>query len=138
MKDKNTIEIGVKATGFEEAAEQMELMADAMNQFPATVNIKAKDCEIGIHTHNYIVSAEPEPSQVKGGVILEPVLDQEQPQEKGETVLPIGTINEMFMMDFLKKTKKKCEERTTCQGCILKDENGGCKVVADVPAYWKI
>ena len=31
MKDKNTVEIGVKTTGFEEATEQIELMADAMN-----------------------------------------------------------------------------------------------------------
>ena len=138
MKDKNTIEIGVKATGFEEAAEQMELMADAMNEFPATVNIKAKECEISIHTTNYIEMAEPEPSWAKGGVRLEPDLDLEWTTEEDEIVLPKGTIKEICMMDFLKETKKMCEERTTCQGCFLEDEKGNCKIVASVPEDWKI
>ena len=138
MKDKNTIEIGVKATGFEEAAEQMELMADAMNEFPATVNIKAKECEISIHTTNYIEMAEPEPSWAKGGVRLEPDLDLEWTPEEDEIVLPKGTIKEMCMMDFLKETKKTCKERTTCQGCFLEDENGDCKIFASEPEDWKI
>ena len=137
MKDKNTIEIGVKATGFEEAAEQMELMADAMNEFPATVNIKAKECEISIHTTNYIEMAEPEPSWAKGGVRLEPDLDEEWIPEEDEVVMPKGTIKEMCMMDFLKETKKTCEERTTCKGCFLADENGDCKIVY-CPEAWKI
>ena len=138
MKDKNTIEIGVKATGFEEATEQMELMADAMNEFPATVNIKAKECEISIHTTNYIEMAEPEPSWAKGGVRLEPDLDLEWTPEEDEIVLPKGTIKEICMMDFLKEAKKTCEERTTCPGCFLADENGDCKIFASVPEEWKI
>lgn len=137
MKDKNTIEIGVKATGFEEAAEQMELMADAMNEFPATVNIKAKECEISIHTTNYIEMAEPEPSWAKGGVKLEPDIDPEWTPEEDEIVLPKGTIKEMCMMDFLKETKKTCEERTKCQGCFLEDEKGNCKVLHG-PEDWNI
>lgn len=138
MKDKNTVEIGVKTTGFEEATEQIELMADAMNEFPATVNIKAKECEIGIHTTNYIEMAKPEPSWAKGGVRLEPDLDEEWIPEEDEIVLPKGTIKEMCMMDFLKETKKMCEERTTCQDCFLKDEAGICKLIADIPQDWKI
>lgn len=140
MKDKNAIEIGVKATGFEEAAEQMELMADAIGQLPATVNIKARECEISIYTTNNIEMAEPEPSRAKGGVRLEPDLDEEWTEwtpEEDEIVLPKGTIKEMCMMDFLKETKKTCEERTNCRGCFLEDEKGNCKV-AFGPEDWKI
>ena len=97
MKDKNTVEIGVKTTGFEEATEQMELMADAMNEFPATVNIKAKECEISIHTTNYIEMAKPEPSQAKGGVRLEPDLDEKWIPEEDEVVMSERTIKEMCM-----------------------------------------
>ena len=137
MKDKNNIEIGVKATGFEEAAEQMELMADAMNEFPATVNIKAKECEISIHTTNYIEMSESEPSWAKGGVRPESDLDEEWTPEEDEIVLPKGTIKEMCMMDFLKETKKMCEEHTTCQDCFLKDEDGDCKIIFS-PVSWNI
>ncbi len=138
MKDKNTVEIGVKTTGLEEATEQMELMADAMNEFPATVNIKAKECEISIHTTNNIEMAKPEPSWAKGGVRLEPDLDLEWTPEEDEIVLPKGTIKEMCMMDFLKETKKTCEERTACQGCFLEDEIGNCKIAGSYPEDWKI
>lgn len=138
MKEKNTVEVGIKTTGFEEAAEQLELMADAMNEFPATVNIKAKDCGIHVHTTNIIEKAEPEPSWAKGGVRLEPDLDLEWTPEEEEVVLPKETIKEMCMMDFLKETKKTCEERTTCQGCFLEDEKGDCKVGNSLPDDWKI
>ena len=138
MKDKNTVEIGVKTTGFEEATEQIELMADAMNEFPATVNIKAKECEISIHTTNYIEMAKPEPLWANGGVRLEPDLDEEWIPEEDEVVMPKGTIKEMCMKDFLKETKKTCQERTTCQGCFLEDEEGHCKVLSDIPQDWNI
>lgn len=138
MNDKNTVEIGVKTTGFEEATEQIELMADAMNEFPATVNIKAKECEIGIHTTNYIEMAKPEPSWAKGGVRLEPDLDLEWNPEEDEMVLPKGTIKEMCMMDFLKEAKKTCKEHPSCQDCFLKDEDGNCKILFTVPANWNI
>ena len=138
MKDKNTIEIGVKATGFEEAAEQMELMADAIGQLPATVNIKARECEISIYTTNNIEMAEPEPSWAKGGVRLEPDLGLEWTPEEDEIVLPKGTIKEMIITDFLKETKKMCEERTACYGCFLADENGDCKFVYGFPENWRI
>ena len=138
MKDKNTVEIGVKTTGFEEATEQIELMADAMNEFPATVNIKAKECEISIHTTNYIEMAKPEPSQAKGGVRLEPDLDEKWIPEEDEVVMSERTIKEMCMMDFLKETKKTCEERTTCQDCFLGDEAGDCKVGIRIPEDWNI
>lgn len=137
MKDKNTIEIGVKATGFEEAAEQMELMADAMNEFPATVNIKAKECEISIHTTNYIEMAEPEPSWAKGGVKLEADLDLECTPGEDEVVLPKGTVKEMCMIDFLKETKKTCEQRISCSGCFLEDGSGNC-IVCGLPDHWRI
>ena len=137
MKDKNTVEIGVKATGFEEAAEQMELMADAMNEFPATVNIKAKDCKIHVHATNIIEMAEPEPAWAKGGAKLEADLDLECTPGEDEIVLPKGTIKEICMMDFLKETKKMCEEHTTCQDCFLKDEDGDCKIIFS-PVSWNI
>ncbi len=120
MKDKNNIEIGVKATGFEEAAEQMELMADAMNEFPATVNIKAKECEISIHTTNYIEMSESEPSWAKGGVRPESDLDEEWSPEEEEIVLPKGTIKEMCMLDFLKETKKRVKNALTAGAVFRK------------------
>lgn len=139
MKDKNTIEIGVKATGFEEAAEQMELMADAMNEFPATVNIKAKECEISIHTTNYIEKTELEPSWAKGGVMLEPDLDEESAPEEEEVVLPKGTIKEMIITDFLKETKKMCSEQSGCDNCFLYEAEGNvCKVRGLFPDNWRI
>ena len=138
MEDKNKVTIGIETRGFDEAAEDIELMADAMNEFPATVNIKAKECEISIHTTNYIEKTELEPTWAKGGVMLEPDLDEESAPEEEEIVLPKGTIKEMIITDFLKETKKSCEERTTCQGCFLEDEKGNCKVVASVPEDWKI
>lgn len=137
MKDKNTVEIGVKATGFEEAAEQMELMADAIGQLPATVNIKARECEISIYTTNNIEMAEPEPSWAKGGVRLEPDLDEEWNPEEGEMVLPEGTIKEMGMVHFLKEAKKTCEQRISCSGCFLEDGSGNC-IVCGLPDHWRI
>ena len=53
-------------------------------------------------------------------------------------VIPKGDLKEMCMMDFLKETKKMCQERTTCQGCFLEDEEGVCKIVSDLPANWKV
>ena len=139
MKDKNTVEIGVKATGFEEAAEQMELMADAMNEFPATVNIKAKECEISFHATNYIEMAEPEPSWAKGGVRLEPDLDEESAPEEDEIVLPKGTIKEMIITDFLKEVKKMCSEQSGCDNCFLYEAEGNvCKVRGLFPDNWRI
>ena len=138
MEDKNKITIGIETRGFDEAAEDIELMADAMNEFPASVNIKAKDCKIHVHATNIIEKAEPEPLLVKGGVRLDPDLIDEWTPEEDEIVLPKGTIKEMCMMDFLKETKKTCKERTTCQGCFLEDEKGDCKIFANVPEDWKI
>lgn len=139
MKDKNTVEIGIKATGFEEAAEQMELMADAMNEFPATVNIKAKECEISIHTTNYIEKTELEPSWPEDAVLrLEPDLDEESAPEEEEVVLPEGTIKEMIITDFLKETKKICKQ-SGCDNCFLSEAEGNvCKVRGPFPDNWRI
>lgn len=137
MEDKNKITIGIETRGFDEAAEDIELMADAMNEFPATVNIKAKECEIGIHTTNYIEMAKPDPSWTEP-VRLEPDLDLEWTPEEDEIVLPKGTIKEMCMMDFLKETKKTCGERTKCPGCFLADKTGNCKLYASLPEDWRI
>lgn len=138
MEDKNKVTIGIETRGFDEAAEDIELMADAINEFPATVNIKAKECDISIHTTNYIEMAEPEPSWAKGGVRLEPDLDLKWTPEEDEIVLPKGTIKEMCMLDFLKETRKMCGERTKCPGCFLADKSGDCKLVASFPENWRI
>ena len=137
MEDKNKVTIGIETRGFEEAAEDIELMADAIAELPAVVNVKAKDCSIHVHATNIIEKAEPEPSRAKGGVRLEPDLDEEWTPEEDEIVLPKGTIKEMCMLDFLKETKKMCEEHTTCQDCFLKDEDGDCKVIFS-PVSWNI
>ena len=136
MEDKNKVTIGIETRGFEEAAEDIELMADAIAELPAVVNVKAKDCSIHVHATNIIKKAEPDPSWTEP-VRLEPDLDLEWTPEEEEIVLPKGTIKEMCMMDFLKETKKMCEERTNCRSCFLGDEKGNCKVTF-VPEGWKI
>ena len=138
MEDKNKVTIGIETRGFEEAAEDIELMADAIAELPAAVNVKAKDCSIHVHATNIIEKAEPEPSWAKGGVRLEPDLDEEWIPEEDEIVLPKGTIKEMCMMGFLKETKKTCGERTKCPGCFLADKNGDCKLFASFPENWSI
>ena len=46
----NTIKVNVETEGIEEATEQMELLADAYDGFPAQVNIKhCKDCTFNIY-----------------------------------------------------------------------------------------
>ena len=137
MEDKNKVTIGIETRGFDEAAEDIELMADAMNEFPATVNIKAKDCRIHVHTRNIIEKAEPEPSWAKGGVKLEADLDLECTPGEDEVVLPKGTVKEMCMVDFLKETKKTCEQRISCSGCFLEDGSGNC-IVCGLPDHWRI
>lgn len=138
MEDKNKVTIGNETRGFDEAAEDIELMADAIAELPAVVIVKAKDCKIKIKTTNIIEKAAPEPLWAKGGVRLEPDLDLEWTPEEEEVVLPKETIKEMCMLDFLKETKKTCEERTNCRGCFLDDEKGDCKVGNSIPYYWKI
>lgn len=138
MEDKNKVTIGIETRGFDEAAEDIELMADAMNEFPATVNIKAKECEISIHTTNYIEKTELEPSWAKGGVMLEPDLDEESAPEEEEVVLPKGTIKEMIITDFLKETKKMCKQ-SGCDNCFLSEAEGNvCKVRGPFPDNWRI
>lgn len=49
MKD-NTVKINVETEGFEEAQEQVELLADAYDGFPAQVTIKnCKNCTFNIY-----------------------------------------------------------------------------------------
>lgn len=137
MEDKNKVTIGIETRGFDEAAEDIELMADAMNEFPATVNIKAKDCRIHVHTRNIIEMAEPEPAWAKGEVKLEADLDLECTPGEDEVVLPKGTVKEMCMVDFLKEAKKMCGQRISCSGCFLEDGSGNC-IVCGLPDHWRI
>lgn len=45
-----TLEIEAKTYGLEEAREEVESLAEAINAFPAQITIKSiKDCEINIH-----------------------------------------------------------------------------------------
>ncbi len=69
MNEKNKVEIEVQAKGFKEAAEDVELLADAVSAFPSTINIKASECKINIHNTNWIEQKQPEPRYAKGGVI---------------------------------------------------------------------
>ena len=59
MAHKNIIPVEIEAHGFEDAAEKIELMADAIDSLPATVNIKAKDCVVKVHTTNIVEKKEP-------------------------------------------------------------------------------
>ena len=52
----NEIKIKVKTEGFEEAQEEVEMMADAYDGFPAQVTIKnCRDCRINIYPSQMII-----------------------------------------------------------------------------------
>lgn len=66
--NKGTVEVEMKTKGFEDAAEDIEMIADAMDAFPSTIKIKARDCRISIHNTNYIDQKQPAQKYAKGGL----------------------------------------------------------------------
>lgn len=119
MEDKNKVTIGIETRGFEEAAEDIELMADAIAELPAVVNIKAKDCKIRIKTTNIIAPKDDGVSgYAPGGVIPKP----EGNGEEGEIVWPKNKLKE----ELTKEMIEICTLRSTCRGCFLQNKEGSC------------
>ena len=147
MADKHTIPVEIEAHGFEDAAEKIELMADAIDSLPATVNIKAKDCEINVHTTNIIEQKKPSIKEYEPkGFCLADVLGQ-MPDYEPEADMTDRLISKLPPSDreteltMLARIKNRCERRATCEGCWYNEsknpERGEC-VLKSSPENWKL
>lgn len=59
-----TLDIKAETSGFEEAREKVEGLADAINAFPAQITIKSiKDCVINIHPSQTMFIKEEEENE---------------------------------------------------------------------------
>lgn len=141
MVHKNTIPIEIEAHGFEDAAEKIELMADAIDSLPATVNIKAKDCEVNVHTTNIIRKQEPFKTYAPGGVIR-PKPDYEPEADMLDRLIsklpPSDRDQELIM---LARIKNRCKFRNECEGCwynVSKDPDIRACELSGIPECWKL
>lgn len=137
MANKNTIPVEIEAHGFEDAAEKIELMADAIGSLPATVNIKAKDCEVNVHTTNIIEPKETIETYAPGGVIR-PKPDYER---EAEMITRLNQEAEQLLETIiLTELKEKCERRENCEGCLYHraEAKNGCRFSGYTPVEWLI
>lgn len=136
MEDNNKVTIGIETRGFEEAAKDIELIADAIADLPAGVNIKAKGCKIRIETTNIIAPKDDGVSGcAPGGVIPKP----EESEKEREFFIPIDKVDEAIMRETLRNVKTMCERHVgLCSGCFLRDENGDCFDKSPLPENWNI
>lgn len=141
MEHKNTIPIEIEAHGFEDAAEKIELMADALGSLPATVNIKAKDCEVNVHATNIVEKQEPFKTYAPGGVIR-PKPDYEPEADMIDRLIsklpPSDREKELSM---LARIKNRCKCRNECEGCwynVSKDPYMRACVLSGTPENWKL
>lgn len=138
-----TIEIEAKTKGFEDAAEDIEELADALDAFPSTINFKAKDCEINIHNTNWIEQKQPEMQYAKGGIVKEDkgpevilMNDSISRMLKGK-IVPLEEMKEKIWRGVLESIKGMCTSTTACSGCIFGDRGGTCNLYGD-PGDWEI
>lgn len=137
MPHKNTIPVEIEANGFKEAAEKIELMADAIDSLPATVNIKAKDCKINVHTTNIVEKQEPLKTYAPGGVIR-PKPDYEPEAEMIKRLNPEA--DRLLEIITLTELKERCERRENCEGCLYHraEAKNGCRFSGYTPVEWLI
>ena len=140
MADKHTIPVEIEAHGFEDAAEKIELMADAIDSLPATVNIKAKDCEVNVHTTNIVKPKETFKTYAPGGVIR-PKPDYEPEADMLDRLiskLPPSDIEQELIILALIKNRCKC--RNECEGCwyYRAEAINGCKLSGRIPKEWSL
>ena len=142
MAHKNTIPVEIEAHGFEDVAEKIELMADAIDSLPATVNIKAKDCEINVHTTNIIEPKETFKTYAPGGLIR-PKPDYEPEAgmiDRLISKLPPSDLEQELIM--LTQIKNRCERRNECKDCWYnksKDpDTRACMLSGGIPENWLI
>lgn len=137
---RNVLPIEIEAHGFEDAAEKIELMADAIDSLPATVNIKAKDCEINVHTTNIVEPKETFETYAPGGVIR-PKPDYEPEVEMIDRLIsklpPSDREKELAM---LRRIKISCKSRTKCEGCWFNKSKDpdlrACMLSGGIPKEW--
>ena len=136
MAHKNTIPVEIEAHGFEDAAEKIELMADAIDSIPATINIKAKDCEINIQSTNYIEQEETISAFSKGGVLTKDK-DITPPEDAIFPIFETREVSEVVLKGALRTVKNKCKgQGNSCKGCFLHDEEELKCLVKDFPEDW--
>lgn len=137
MADKHTIPVEIEAHGFEEAAEKIELMADAIDSLPAMVNIKAKDCEVNVHTTNIVEKQEPFKTYAPGGVIR-PKPNYEPEAEMITRLNPEA--DQLLETRILTGLKERCERRENCEGCLYHraEAKNGCRFSGYTPVEWLI
>lgn len=138
MNKKGTVEVEMKTKGFEDAAENIEMIADAMDAFPSTINVKARDCEINIHNTNWIDQKQPPQKYARGGLTA----------DKGPEVVflkPDGKSNLSPFTDRIRVTIAKdignmCRSKGSCGGCIFsaaESEHTSCKLNGS-PGEWDL
>ena len=141
MADKHTIPVEIEARGFKDAAEKIELIADAIESLPATVNIKAKDCEVNVHTTNIIEKQEPLKTYAPGGVIR-PKPDYEPEADMLDRLIsklpPSDREQELII---LARIKNRCKCRKECEGCWYNESKEPYMitcVLSGIPGCWKL
>ena len=144
---RTVLPIEIKTHGFEEAAEKIELMADAIDSLPATVNIKAKDCKVNVHTTNIIEPKEtpikecaPKGFYIADGFKPKPDYELEAGLIDRLTakIPPSDRLQELTM---LARIKNRCKCRKECEGCWYhesQDPNIGVCVLNRNPENWLI
>ena len=141
MAHKHTIPVEIEAHGFEDAAEKIELMADAIGSLPATVNIKAKDCEVNVHTTNIVEKQEPLKTYAPGGVIR-PKPDYEPEADMiDRLILKLPPSDREKELLILAQIKSRCKYRKECEGCWYnesKDPDIRACGLSGIPENWKL
>lgn len=128
MNKKGTVEVEMKTKGFEDAAEDIEMIADAMDAFPSTINVKARDCEINIHNTNWIDQKQP-PQKYANGRLIEST-EPEIIQADGDQIRKA----------LAKDIGNMCRSKSNCGGCIFaapESEHTSCKLNGS-PGEWDI
>ena len=147
MNKKATVEVEMTTKGFEDAAEDIEMIADAMDAFPSTINAKARDCEINIHNTNWIEQKQPEMEYAKGGIVKEDkgpeviLMNDSFSSMLKDKIVPLEEMKEKIWRLVLKSINEMCTGRPNCAGCIFNERRPDSAYVCmlrDLPKDWKI
>lgn len=135
---KNTIAVEMKTEGFEEAGEKIEGIVDALDQMPATVNIKAKDCRFHIHTMNIVEPKEPFETYAPGGVIRSKPDYEPEADMIDRLILKLPPSDKEKELAMLAWIKNRCKCRNECEGCWYHraEAINGCELSGRNPKEW--
>lgn len=138
MNKKGTVEVEMKTKGFEDAAEDIEMIADAMDAFLSTINVKARDCKINIHNTNWIDYKQPAQKYAKGGFTADKEPEVVLLKADGKSNLPAYTDQIRGMI--AKDIGNMCRSKSNCGGCIFaapESEHTSCKLNGS-PGEWDL